>query len=316
VRSWLGVLCLGQLLSVCITGTGTFSQLLANRGVDIPTTQSCVNYALLAVFSLPFLSRRLSLKEAWWKYAIVAFFDVQGNFLMVKAYQYTTITSVQLLDSGTIFVVMLLAKVLLHATYTPLHHVGTFLCLVGLGLLVLSDFLLDRFGGQFATSPLFGDILVLGGCLCYAISNVFQEHVVKQSMEVTEFLGMLGIFGSVISGLQIILLERDQLSNIDWRDEWFWIFNAGFTICLFSLYTGTSRFIQLTSAVFFNLSILTADFWSILVATLVFQAELSAMYFIAFFCTVSGLLIYNAATGKQLKAEAKQPFPASDDSLT
>lgn len=89
-------------------------------------------------------------------------------------------------------------------------------------MLVLSDFLLDRceahqssssplhrFDGNFATSPLFGDLLVLGGCVCYAISNVFQEHVVKlHGHGVIEFLGMLGVFGAVVSGIQILLIER------------------------------------------------------------------------------------------------------------
>lgn len=317
LRSWLGVLCVGQLLSVFITGTGTFSQLLANRGVNIPTTQSFVNYLLLSVFSLPYITRKVPLSVSWWKYGLVAIFDVQGNFLMVKAYQYTTITSVQLLDCGTIFLVMLMAKIWLHATYTPLHNVGTVLCLVGLALLVLSDILLDRYDGEFATSPIFGDILVLGGCLCYAISNVFQEHVVKL-YDMTEFLGMLGAFGSLVSGIQIFFVEREQLSAIDWTDKWFWIYNGCFTFCLFSLYTCTSRFIKLTSAVYLNLSILTADFWSIIVATFIFQAQLSALYFIAFFCTVVGLIIYNLASRKQSEHQVypKPPEEPIADSLT
>ncbi len=40
----------------------------------------------------------LQLHAPWWKYALVAIADVEGNFLLVKAYQYTTIASVQLLD--------------------------------------------------------------------------------------------------------------------------------------------------------------------------------------------------------------------------
>lgn len=317
LRSWLGVLCTGQLLSVFVTGTGTFSQLLANRGVNIPTTQSFVNYFLLSFFALPFIFKKIPLTVKWWKYAIVAFFDVQGNFLMVKAYQYTTITSVQLLDCGTIFMVMFLAKGLLKAEYSRLHNLGTAICLVGLGMLVLSDFLLDRFDGNFATSPLFGDILVLGGCVCYAISNVFQEHVVKLNGHgVIEFLGMLGVFGAMVSGVQILILEREQLAAVDLSDEWFWVYNTAFTVCLFCLYTFTSRFIESTSAVFLNLNLLTADFWSILVATCVFQAQLSPLYFAAFFCTVTGLIIYNLATRRQLKNKVElESVPSSPPSM-
>lgn len=92
---------------------------------------------------------------------------------------------------------------------------------------------------------------------------------------------------------------------MDFSDEWFWVYNTAFTVCLFSLYTCTSRFIERTSAVFLNLNLLTADFWSILVATVVFQAQLSPLYFGAFFCTVSGLIIYNLATQKQLQSKVE-----------
>lgn len=92
---------------------------------------------------------------------------------------------------------------------------------------------------------------------------------------------------------------------MDLSDKLFWVYSAGFTVCLFSLYACTSRFIERTGAVFLNLNLLTADFWSILVATCVFQAQLSPLYFVAFVCTVTGLIIYNLATQKQLKSKVE-----------
>ena len=35
------------------------------------------------------------LKERGWKYFILAIIDVEANYLIVKAYHYTTVTSVQ-----------------------------------------------------------------------------------------------------------------------------------------------------------------------------------------------------------------------------
>lgn len=46
------------------------------------------------------------LKERGWKYFILAFIDVQANYLIVYAYQFTNIASIQLLDCFTIPVVM------------------------------------------------------------------------------------------------------------------------------------------------------------------------------------------------------------------
>jgi hypothetical protein len=46
------------------------------------------------------------LRTKWWFYLLLAIADVEANFLVVKAYQYTTITSVMLLDCFSIPCVM------------------------------------------------------------------------------------------------------------------------------------------------------------------------------------------------------------------
>ncbi|GAA6076072.1 solute carrier family 35 member F1, partial [Tachysurus ichikawai] len=35
------------------------------------------------------------LKRRWWKYMILSVIDIEANYLVIKAYQYTTLTSVQ-----------------------------------------------------------------------------------------------------------------------------------------------------------------------------------------------------------------------------
>lgn len=35
------------------------------------------------------------LKRRWWKYMILGLIDIEANYLVIKAYQYTTLTSVQ-----------------------------------------------------------------------------------------------------------------------------------------------------------------------------------------------------------------------------
>lgn len=49
---------------------------------------------------------------------------------------------------------------------------------------------------------LIGDILVLLGASLYAVSNVCEEYIVKK-LSRREFLGMVGLFGTVISGIQL-----------------------------------------------------------------------------------------------------------------
>lgn len=47
-----------------------------------------------------------------------------------------------------------------------------------------------------------GDGLVLLSAVLYAVSNLCQEHTVKNQSRV-EFLGMMGLFGTLISGVQL-----------------------------------------------------------------------------------------------------------------
>lgn len=49
---------------------------------------------------------------------------------------------------------------------------------------------------------LIGDILVLLGASLYAVSNACEEYIVKK-LSRQEFLGMVGLFGTVISGIQL-----------------------------------------------------------------------------------------------------------------
>ena len=45
-------------------------------------------------------------------------------------------------------------------------------------------------------------MLCLAGATLYGISNVGQEYVVR-SFDRVEYLGMIGMFGSVINGIQL-----------------------------------------------------------------------------------------------------------------
>lgn len=52
------------------------------------------------------------------------------------------------------------------------------------------------------TNIFLGDSLVLMSAALYAVSNVCQEYTVK-NLSREEFLGMIGMFGTIFSGLQL-----------------------------------------------------------------------------------------------------------------
>lgn len=99
------VLALSQALAITQTGTNTLTTLLADAGTSIPAFQSLFNYVLLALIYTSITIYRYGwrkwLKLIWkdgWKYFILAFFDVEGNYFTVLAYRYTTILSAQLIN--------------------------------------------------------------------------------------------------------------------------------------------------------------------------------------------------------------------------
>lgn len=91
---------LGQALSVLLCGTGVTSQLLVSwYSVSSPTTQTFLTYLLLGmVYGVVVATKSdfLSiLRENWWKYIILGVVDVEANYLVVLAYKYTDLTTVQ-----------------------------------------------------------------------------------------------------------------------------------------------------------------------------------------------------------------------------
>lgn len=301
----------GQFISLLITATGVFSSLLANDGVDIPTVQSSLNYLLLSGHLLWAFPRGGTRHLAFpsWRYLLWAFCDVEGNYLVVTAYQYTSVASVMLLDCFTIPVVMVVSRILMGARYTRWHILACCICIVGLSLTVLSDALLKKDSG--ASTPQgpawFGDVLVLLGATLYGFSNVQQELIVKGDCRRSEALGMLGMWGTVLSFLQAAAVERAALWSISWNPR-IVLCMLGFQLSLFGMYVLTSLFLQTGDAALFNLSLLTSDVYSVVFSWGVQHRSITWVYGVAFATTLTGLVVYHsqppiAATGDSLSPQ-------------
>lgn len=305
------VLLAWQALALFITATGIFSQLLADRGVNAPAAQSLCMYVVLsslllvprpaasgvdsaASSSSPSSAAAAAPLAPWWHYLLAAVADVEGNYFVVRAYQYTSITSVQLLDSFAIPCVMFMSIAFLGARYGRRHVAGAAVCLVGLALLVLSDVLAHRYGddaGRAPNRPL-GDALVLLGCVFYAASNIAQQHLVR-AHDWGAFAGRLGAFGALVSGVQAAALEHRQLAAVPWGKPRVWAYLAGYVASLLALYVTVPVLLQRSTAVVMNLSFLTADFWSVVAAVLLFSAVLHPLYFVAFAVVLAGLVLFH-----------------------
>src|SRR5690242_4129575 len=86
------------VLAICITSTNTLSSLLSAEGTSIPAFQSFFNYVLLNLIYTSYTIYKYGFKR-WcrliifegWRFFILAFFDVEGNYFVVLAYRYVRI---------------------------------------------------------------------------------------------------------------------------------------------------------------------------------------------------------------------------------
>ncbi|KAF7661028.1 hypothetical protein LDENG_00270950 [Lucifuga dentata] len=293
------MLAMGQGLAGLICGTAITSQYLAtNFHVNTPMLQSFLNYTLLCVTYTSMLLCRTGdenllqiLRRRWWKYFLLGLVDVEANYAVVKAYQYTTLTSVQLLDCFVIPVLMILSWWILKTCYRLVHYVAVCMCLLGVGTMVGADLLAGRDQGS-TSNILLGDGLVLLSATLYAVSNVCQEYTVKNLSRV-EFLGMIGLFSTLISTIQMVILEHHEVATIQWSWQVGLLF-SGYALCMYVLYSCMPIVVKLTSATSVNLSLLTADLFSLFSGLFLFQYNFSGLYLVSLVVILVGFITFNA----------------------
>ncbi|KAL9583466.1 MAG: hypothetical protein Q9203_005076 [Teloschistes exilis] len=308
------VLVLGQVLALCITSTNTFSSLLVAQGTSIPAFQTFFNYVLLNIVYTGFtLYRygfkgwcRLILKDGW-KYIILSFLDVQGNYFTVLAYRYTTILSAQLINFFAIVMVVIISFLFLHVRYHITQIAGILICIGGVGILIASDHIT---GASSPMNPISkgdqvkGDLFALLGAACYGLSNVTEEFLVSKR-PLYEVIGQLGFWGMIWNGAQAGIFDKKSFQTATWNGK-VGGYLTGYTLILALFYSLAPLMFRLASAAFFNISLLTGNFWGVCIGVKVFHLHIHWMYPIAFVCIVGGLLVY--FVGRKILGEARKPW--------
>ena len=311
---WLIVL-VGQVLSLCITATNTFTSFLVERGTNIPAFQTLFNYILLSLLYVPvtfyrkgwrYVLHTVLLRDGW-KYFILSFLDVEGNYFTVLAYEYTNILSAQLLNFWSIVCVVLISFVLLRVRYRPFQMAGILLACGGMGVLLASDHITGSNGGP-TVDKLKGDLFGLLGASLYGMSNVFEEWFVSKR-PAYEVLACLGFFGACINGVQAAIFDRHSIQDAHW-DGTIIGYLVGYTLCLTVFYTLAPLILRMGSAAFFDISLLTANFWGVIIGIHVFGYTIHYLYPIAFVLILLGLVVY-FLSGSML-GDAKKPWLGSN----
>jgi len=294
-RSFLITLLLGQTLSICLTiGNAASTALTTFYQISMPTTQTLFNYVTIAIiytsyniYKNGFRQWLNVLRKRWYIYAVLGLIDVEANYFYVKSFDYTSLLSSMLLDTWTIPVVVVLSLLVLKLRYHILQYVGVAVCVAGMIVLLLSDSTLKT----NAPDPVKGDILCLIGATLFGFSNVLEEFMLRRH-DFSEVLGQLGLFGTIISCVQLLVVERDELIHTKWSWPVIGLFVLYNVACV-SFYTLAPYLFRLAGATFFNLSLLTSDIYGLAVGVFLFNATMTFWYPIAYVWIVGGLIMYN-----------------------
>ncbi|KAK5730901.1 hypothetical protein LTR15_000839 [Elasticomyces elasticus] len=313
-RSFWIVLGLSQALAITQTGTNTLSTLLAMAGTSIPAFQSLFNYVLLTliygsitIYKYGFKGWLRMIYQDGWKYFILAFLDVEGNYFTVLAYRYTTILSAQLINFWAIAVVVVISLIFLKVRYHIAQYAGILVACGGLGLLVASDHITGSNGGP-ALNAVKGDLFALLGATCYGFSNVAEEFLVSKR-PMYEVVGQLGFWAMFINGVQAAIFDKSSFRAALWNGKVAG-YLVGYTLLLTWFYTAAPIVFRMASAAFFNIGLLTGNFWGVAVGTGVFHYKIHYLYPIAFVLIIGGHFIYYGTEG--VLGEAKKPWLGED----
>lgn len=302
----------GQLVSLCITCTNVTTTELVNRNWSLPTTQTWFLYFSLFVTYTPYTIYQYGFK-GWgkmilrdgWKYFILAACDVEGNFLVVKAYEYTTLLSCMLLDAWAIPVCIFFCWVYMRPKYHWTQLAGIVVCVGGLGMLVASDEMTDK--DWPALSRAKGDVFMLVGATLYGFTNATEEFFVRRS-PLYEVVGQLGMWGTLINGIQAAGLEHKDMTTASWNGATIGLLVA-YTAAMFILYTVAPILYRMASSAYYNISLLTSDFYGLLFGLFLFHYRVYWLYFVAFAVVILGLIIYfwTATPEEQGKLDPHSP---------
>lgn len=128
---------------------------------------------------------------------------------------------------------------------------------------------------------------------------------------VYEVLGQMSLYATVINGVQAGIFDRESIRDAQWRSSGASAgYLVGYTLCLAFFYCLAPLMFRLASAAFFNISMLTMNFWGVVIGVEVFGYHIHWMYPIAFVCIILGQLVYYL--GRRVLGEARKPWLGED----
>jgi solute carrier family 35 protein F1/2 len=160
----------------------------------------------------------------WYYYFAVAFVEAQAFYFIFLAFRYTSFTFVYVSDALAIPSAMVFSRLFMRRKYLWTHILGCFICITGIVVNTASDINNDAQnsngggGGGGLNDVLVsldhvkGDIFAIFGAVLLGLDDVLSEMILDNYRGgVSKMLFMKGMFGALISLIQLGMFERDNV---------------------------------------------------------------------------------------------------------
>lgn len=350
----LRLICYGQSIALSLALVSSASSTIeAQFNVVIPVTMSGICYLVLSLHlvGLGGLQGRQKMRQVtyesndtyqvqrredsnclgsprlqapWWNYMVIAFLDVQANYVFMQSFRYTSLTSAQLLSSLAVPSAMTFSKIILNRQFQSRHFLGAVTCILGGIVMVWSDLSYVKKDGaendgddaryrSFHPNSAFGDLFAIIGACLYGLTDTIAEHFVKNGSR-TEYLGMMGLFGAIISFVQALALEWPELQEINSvADVRLFLVIAWYVVCLTYCYMAFSRFLEVADVTLLILSLQTSQLWVSLFSVVVQNISPLPSFYVAVVLMVCGVFIYEAGPSETNRKE-RSTVPVDNES--
>lgn len=334
------LLLFGQAIALGAASMNAASYTLEyNLGVVVPIFLMCITYLLLfthlwylrkeqevkedeRTHRLPFSSLRLNVP--WWIYLGISTLDVVPNYMTLLSFRYTTLTNSTLLGSLMIPATMLASRFIMARTFRLVHFVGVLLCLGGGTMAIWMD--IGHTSSEMEPNhphSYIGDILAIAAAMLYGLGDTIGEYSIKH-IDRVEYLGMLGLFGAILSGLSLPLLEGRAVFDLFAHTPTsglcaVFVVMVWYVVSLIFYYIASSLFYIRGDATLLNLSLQTSNMWAILFTVVAEQDPPRTAFYLAAAMVVTGVFVYElgeTGIGSQSTSSLELPgSPQEKDSL-
>lgn len=264
-------------------------------GFEAPMCQISCFYLCLAVFYQLYQCKhgRSDADTSWWIYPLLAFLDVQVNYLTLLAIQYINIAIVVLVLIAAVPLTAMLCRVFLEMDFTKAQWAGC--ALITLSCCLLMTRIFEK---NSKDEELLGYYLLLPAIIVLSTLNVFGQwqssHGSRENS--TRDVTKISQWSAIISAFQFCILEYEEIRGYSYLAIDGVVFTqlAVYALSMCTLYTFDFLVLENASPAISNLSRLTGNVYIALVSIFVFHDPLPIKYWISLLLAVIGMYFYSS----------------------